>query len=488
MKMNKKIVWVAVLTSFALFLSVGSAYSRLNDWASAELIYMPVNGSVYSSDCLIQGGQQILLADWQPGEMERTVTIAISRPAVETTDATEITTVPQETAAPETTEGTIPETTEVTVPETTEISTAATIQEETEAATDAAVMTVGETIPEETEETTEATEESTDVTEETTEATEENITDATEENTVTTEETWPLAEVAATMNETANTYFTCEVQEYESKIQVVLKLKEDAPALDEAVQAEVHLEWQGLEGTLCINIRPSEVAAILEDEESQTDRAMEGLELVQVMGTIDPEKTVACVKLNLETQEDFLLTFMKGNEAINRVRWSLDGESYSVLYDSSQLKITWPYADGWNGVLFLDFSCALEENQQPSIIVAATKYEPQTFTPVLEEIPQVSQLVVKTVDLPYTIETSTLWGDAFLEPQGIERLTTDEEGALVYAEDTALTAAVTEAGILLTPTQENVIPVSGSYRMTVKWIWNETAVYEQIIYFFINTN
>ena len=33
-----------------------------------------------------------------------------------------------------------------------------------------------------------------------------------------------------------------------------------------------------------------------------------------------------------------------------------------------------------------------------------------------------------------------------------------------------------------------LLPASGSYRMRIQWIWNETVVEEEILYFFVNTN
>ena len=93
----KKAAWVAVLTSLALALSVNSAHSRLIDWTSAEFVYTPGSLIQYSSDCLISGGQAIYLSDWQAEELERVVTVAVSRPVAETTVATEI---PSETTIP----------------------------------------------------------------------------------------------------------------------------------------------------------------------------------------------------------------------------------------------------------------------------------------------------------------------------------------------------------------------------------------------------
>ena len=75
-----KLALIAGVTVFAIVLSVGSAYARLIDWASTEFIYIPSAQASYKSDCLVPEGQQILLADWQPEELERVITIGIERP------------------------------------------------------------------------------------------------------------------------------------------------------------------------------------------------------------------------------------------------------------------------------------------------------------------------------------------------------------------------------------------------------------------------
>ena len=95
-----KLALVAGVTVFAIVLSIGSAYARLIDWASTEFIYTPSDQATPNSHCLVPDGQQILLADWQPEESERVVTIGIERPSV----AEPETTVPEENTVPVETE------------------------------------------------------------------------------------------------------------------------------------------------------------------------------------------------------------------------------------------------------------------------------------------------------------------------------------------------------------------------------------------------
>lgn len=545
MKNNRtKIAWVAGLTSLALILSVSNAYSRLIDWTSVELVYTPGNTVAYSSDCLREGGQRIMLADWQMEETERVVTIAVRRPApTETTLPTDIS---QETTAPETTETVLPEDTQAPTSEPTETiepESTGTTQPQDSEATEESVTADEQIIPEvpepetaetylyaedvdvepaveeteaaseettaPTEETTEPTAESTEQTEESSGETEEptestaDESEATEDTTqnadssmpedtggVEPEETWDPTEVTVTMDEIAAQHLCYEVKVAKESIQLLLKRSETSTGLQETVQATVHVAWNGLEGTFCLNILPYG-ASLIDDTETEatTDAtAIAGLEPVTASDIIDPERMITCLKLNLETMADFTLSFLKGNEEMSRIRWSLDGESYSMLYDRNELTVGYPYAEGWDGLLYLDFGLALEENQLPSIIVTASGYESVTVEPVLQPLPQIPQSVIKTVELPWTLEMTTLWGQLQPVLTPIQHLITDEEGNLSYVDDASMKATVTDEGILLELAQDSIYPASGSYRMTLQWIWNDTAIEEQIIYFFINTN
>ena len=215
---------IAGVTVFAIVLSVGSAYARLIDWASTEFIYIPSAQASYKSDCLVPEGQQILLADWQPEELERVITVGIERPLATEPEPTS----PAETTAPAETE---PEsTTELTDAETTEPSEAE------------------ETIPEETTEPADA---------------------------------WPDTEVRITLDTVADAQLTCTAQVNENDIQLLLRRREDAEALQEAVSAAIHVKWYDLEGTFVICFLPAATTAT--GEETESDRqVVTGLEPVMV--------------------------------------------------------------------------------------------------------------------------------------------------------------------------------------------------------------
>ena len=413
-----KLALVAGVTVFAIVLSIGSAYARLIDWASTAFIYTPSDQATPNSDCLVPEGQQILLADWQPEESERVVTIGIERPSVVEPE----TTVPEETTLPVETE-----------PEPTP------------------------TDPSEPVET-----EPTDI--------------------------WPDTEVKITLDKVADAQLTCTVQVNESDIQLRLERREDAEALQEAVSAVIHVEWCGLKGSFVIRLLPA--ATTVSGEETEPDRqVVTGLEHVLVNDTINPDKPIACVKLNLKTLSDFTLRFLSDEASLYKVRWSTDGgKTYSLLYDSNILKINYPYTAGWDGTVFLDFSLCLLPEQRPTIAVTATGYQLEEYTPVLQALPEADQLVLKTSLMPHTILLNPVWGAAKLRLQPIQHLIADETGNLIYQDDTSLIAEVTGQGIQITSSDPALLPASGSYRMRIQWIWNETVVEEEILYFFVNTN
>lgn len=461
------------------------------------------------------------------GTMETVIPEETQVPTAESADVTE----------PESTENSVPEDTGTTqpqdsvptegseatndqmIPETPEDATAETfldtgdedpvptIEPTEEASEETTVPTEETTAPTEettlpTEESSEATEGSTVQTEFPTESTEEDSgpTDDSTKNTETSdpvdteaslpEETWDPAEVTVTMNEIAAQHLSYEVRVEEEAIRLLLKRSETAAGLQETVQAAIHVAWNGLEGTFCLNILPYGMALIDDTETESTTGAtgVDGLEIVSASGIMDPERMVTCIKLNTQALTDYTLTFRKGNEEMHMVRWSMDGESYFMLYDRNELTVAYPYAKGWDGMLYLDFGLALEEKQLPTILVAASGYESVTVEPVLQPLPEISQHVIKTVEFPWTLEMETKWGGLQPELLPIQHLITDEEGYLSYVDDASMKATVTDDGILLEFAQEAVYPASGSYRMTLQWIWNDTVVEEQIIYFFINTN
>lgn len=518
-KYKKIFAWVAA-SSLAMALSVSNAYGRQIDWTSAELIYTPGNAAGYTSDCLITGGQQIVLADWQPETGARVINISIGRPVTGPTDASDIptdtaqtggedtqstlpadTTEPEETTAPvettlpeETTDPTettapaetaapteVSEPVETTIPTETEADATETPvpQTEEDAAEDTTTPTEAvNAASEEAEETTAPTEEATEGTEETAEttiATEETTeptasteettestgqtteeTEATEESPEETEatepeETWPLDEVTVTLDEIAAEHVTLDVQVYEERIQVTLTLAEDAPGLQEAADIAVHVQWQGLEGTFTMKLLP--YGPVTMEVTDETDDAQ-------------------------GVQEE-LLHFSQNGEPLYMVRWSADAENYVLLYESSELAVT------GGERIYLDFSAALARDPETVITL---DYLDQQLNLNYQELPEMIPLVLKLADLPYTIQMNTAWADTQLELKPIERLVTDEEGCLVYEEDTALKASVTGEGILLELTDADIYPTAGSYRMAIHWIWNGISTQEQIIYFFVNTN
>lgn len=296
------------------------------------------------------------------------------------------------------------------------------------------------------------------------------------------------SEVTITPDEAAADHLIYQVAVGEDTIEIVLTRREDAPGLAQTTTLTIQIEWFGLKGTICVDMLPygqTAVDAIVDTEERQV---VTGLDPVNVNDTINPENPIACVILNLETLADFKLTFTQASTPLNRVRWSLDGEQYTMLYDSHELTIAWPYPEGFEGLLYLDFGDALAEGQTPSIAVEPTEYGRLEFTPVMESLPALTDPIIRAASLPCTMAMKPNWGDARPVIVGLQRLVTDEEGNLVYADDLSLIPSVTNAGILLTSAQDALHPPSGSYRLLIQWIWNETVVDEQIIYFFVNTN
>ena len=103
-------------------------------------------------------------------------------------------------------------------------------------------------------------------------------------------------------------------------------------------------------------------------------------------------------------------------------------------------------------------------------------------------MPQPEGLVLKAATMPHIIEMDTRWGAAEPVVQKIERLTAAGQGRLTYTEDTSIKATVTQTGIRMESARKDRLPEPGSYRMLLKWIWNDVCIDEQIIYFFVNTN
>jgi len=499
---NRRIIaGIAMVTVLITALATGNAYGRLLEWASMEWIYTPVPEAAASSNCLSPEGQKIVLTDWLATEDQRTVTIGIFQPAQQVVPSEPTVPVipPEETTAPT-------DPTEETVAPTDPT-------EDTSVPTDPTEETTAPTNP--TEETTEETTTTTDpaeaaatplaLTEETTESTDlteepTTPTDPTEEATDPTEPpqeepvifVWEGDGVTITLDALASQHLTVSAQVAEDAITVLFQRKADAPGLARAEQLTAHILWNGLEGTVHTRMQPYGEAASGQtqtaDETDEGRQIVTGLELLRASDTINASNPISYIKLNPETLSDFSLRFTCEGEALNMVRWSLDGgKTYSLLYDNHQLDISWPYEEGWDGLVLLDFSQALQSGKRPTINVKATGYEAQEFIPVLQALPEAENQILKATELPDVIRIAPRWGAAQLRLQPIQRLTTDEEtGKLAYAEYPLLSTSVTSQGIQVKTGE--LLPAAGSYRMTVQWVWEELVIEEQILYFFINTN
>lgn len=434
------LTWVFAVIVFLAVSWSGDSYGRLLDWNSTELIVVPDVPDSYSSNYLSASGGTIQLSDWQAHETQRTITIAISRPkpAPMETCPTEATgssapSCPMETGGDTLTEGTLPEITE---------------------ATDGSWAS----------ETTESEETATEV-------------------------TWPQDEVVVTLDDVASEHLTYVTWVSEEYIEILLERREVADGLQQCTTLTVDIAWYDLKGTICVNMLPyGDVAGGDTEDDDDHREIVLGLNLVQFNDVMHAQKATAHLKLNLETLSDFKLTFIQDQKALSKVWWSLDGENFTLLYDAYELTLTWPYNEGWDGFVYLDFSDALVGNQPPTIVVEATGYPRQEFTPMLAALPVIQNQIIKTSALPYTIPVNAHWGASTLQVSKIQRLVTDAEGNMVYMDDVSVTATVTSNGIVLTPVIKDVYPMLGSYRMIVNWIWNETVVAKQIVYLFMNTN
>lgn len=456
-KRHKRIfAWAAVATSFAIALSVGNTQGRLIDWASAELIYTPQTSEGYNSNCLTADGQNIMLSDWTAEETQRTLEILVNRPEPILTEPTQTDPSDAEIDPAEPTE-TLPESTEDTL----ESTDPTNVTEPSESATD---PSVDEEIPSDAA-----------------------LKPAEPQP---TEETWPQDEVTVTLDDATAQHLQCVTLVDEQQILLTMERLTDAPGLAKPMKMTILVQWQGLQGTIVFDMLPyGDLEPLTEEETTIPEREIDTtLEPVKMWDTLDPENPVMGVKLNLEIGSDFILELFLGSTPLHKVRWSLDGQTYAMLYDSASLSFSYPYMDGWDGTVFLDFSQALEPEQRPTVAVATTGHNRQECTPVYQSIPQPAQCVLKAADMPGIVEISTRWGAAALSVQTIERLTMDEEGNLTYTQDASMEATVVPTGIQMQPAQADLLPQPGSYRVQVQWIWNDICIEEQIIYFFINTN
>lgn len=84
--LRKKRIWALVAgTVLSLSVLTGTAYGRVTGWTSAETIFTPQQAEIPDfSDCLVAGGQQVLLADWASTEAAtKTIQIQTSSPVTQ---------------------------------------------------------------------------------------------------------------------------------------------------------------------------------------------------------------------------------------------------------------------------------------------------------------------------------------------------------------------------------------------------------------------
>ena len=129
---------------------------------------------------------------------------------------------------------------------------------------------------------------------------------------------------------------------------------------------------------------------------------------------------------------------------------------------------------------------AAGKTREEMSFVLATGYGRKEFIPALNAAPELPQTYVLTGGLPDTAAMPVRWGTARIEARSIQRLTKNEQEEYVYVDEAAITAATTDAGIRL-EAADGVTPSSGSYRMTLHWMWNGISLRKQTVYFFINT-
>ena len=524
---SKIIAGTATLTLAAILLSVGSAHGRLIEWASTEYIYTPVSIVQFTSDCLTPEGQMIQLNSWAADETTRTIEIAISGPESEeppmeeptqepTEEPTEEPTqeptqepteVPTEEVEEPTEEPTQTDPTEPAVEETTEPATEATQAQSSGASqTEATEPNVPDVTEPENAKPTEATEpvdptdpteptepvEPTDPTEPTGPDTEptDPETEPTDPPVMPPKDQWTDGETTILLDAVAAEHLTLNAEATQTMITVTLTRPEDAPGLAQESQMTFHVQWQGLQGTFVFQMQPYGDIQPQEEITDATERqVVTGLQLFSACDVLDTKNPISVIRLNLHTFADFTLRFSCDNQPLYGVRWSMDGgKTYTMLYEASQLTVSWPYPENWNGVVCLDFGQALTTTQRPTIHVMATDYEAKEYSPVRQAAPQPAHFVMQTEQFPHLVEMSPFWGSTQLEGLRVERLTINDEGLPVYAEDDTIIATVENGGIRLTPADEKLLPACGSYRLTIFWSWYGVPLEERIVYFFVNTH
>lgn len=312
--------------------------------------------------------------------------------------------------------------------------------------------------------------------------------EATEPATNPATDVWDDGEISITLDALAAEHLAVSAQTESNAVTVLFQRRTDAPGLSQATELTAQILWNGLSGTVCTRMLPyGQLAEQQPPEEQPTRQVVTGLELLKVHDTVNASKPVCYVKLNPQTLSDFTLRFTYEEQALPLVRWSMDGgKTYSLLYDSHQLNISWPYPEDWDGLVLLDFSYALQSGQRPTVNVMATDYQAMEFIPVLQELPTAKKLILKATALPHTMQMEPRWGAAQLQLQPIQHLIVDETGALTYGAYPTLSATVTTKGIQVKSSAG--LPEPGSYRLVLQWVWEELIIEEQTLDFFINTN
>ncbi|MBQ8611077.1 MAG: hypothetical protein IJ412_05125 [Oscillospiraceae bacterium] len=217
------LAWIVTAALLIIALSVGGTYCRLIDWSSTEVVYSPVQTDGYGSDCLVEGGQKIVLANWQSTETQRVLTIAVQRPvsvAEAVTDAassenTSSQTEPESAATTDTVESNAP------------VSGTA-----SSADTNASV------------------------------AGEENAPESPEAGEVEDTPVFDPAEVTVLLDESAGIHLLPAVQLTNDSIQLVLERRTQGVGLSEIVPMSVRVIWRGLEATFHLNMMPYDPPAV----------------------------------------------------------------------------------------------------------------------------------------------------------------------------------------------------------------------------------
>ena len=297
-------------------------------------------------------------------------------------------------------------------------------------------------------------------------------------------------ELTVSPDEVAQQHIAWQAQVQENQILITMTRLPGSPGLAQSAELRIGLTWQDLSGTVCVNMLPyGEIAQPLPEREEVQREILVLQDWVKISDSIHPDHRVVYVQLNLETKADFSVFVTVEETALNRVRWSMDGgKTYVLHYDTFYVDIPYPYPENWDGLLVLDISSALEQGVRPTVGVEATGHDRYECTPVIQALPQFENPVLHSSDLPQTMKIATKWGPATMELQHMERLSEDEEGNLVYVEDNALRATVINGGIQMESVQQDQLPASGSYRIHIKWRWNDICIEEQIVYFFVNTH